>query len=934
MTLAELRQMAARQQHQIEAQQQLLVAKEQRLKFLKQQEARHHNLAEHQLDPACLQSLRDKIDTQEHKLRQLRALRGQVEQQKTNNDNLGTELDSIRALFCEKEKELNLAVSKVDELTRQLDDIRNNKNRKNCMVSSTASELENLRRELLYRTKLSEQQNNYICQQREDIALRQKDISILDKKINELTQRLHRKRLLNEQLATQIHNAALSRNYSGSVVNNGFYHATNVVAVEPLPRESLELEHTRDDMAAKLHGSHKGDLGEFGLNKNDPKYQTLPYNTKFTSLKGKCDDSLSSSTEDDSWPNSLDSSSSTKKNPTPLSVVKPTSNMCNLTPRPFNNAYTSNNSAAKASTQQSSIKNEDAPTLDKDASTDSNTKENLEQKIQNDLNTVASSPHHHTSQPSVAIPPVPEKAVEKPKPVNSRSTKPVVPPKPALPVKPMISNRQTASAKENESEEKDLVNVALSVLQNKSSKNDKSAASNYRERLLYYQCVPRYHQVKETKNNSTPVKSKIATYFQKSATNKDSNSHQDYQKKEISEPSEIPKRKPSVGQLPIKPKPLTIRKTPGLEPPKLKVQPVVNTNFHRKSSDSNLTSHFKSPYLPHPQEEIPPARSLKSLESSDKEGSVPVLEVAPLKKEPEDVTEQVALKAETDVWVKQEPPVEFKEETADNCDEPDLCESQLDSEKPETATETTGENESDDEKFHSAALRRMRKGNLKGENSSRSCRRVSFDPLALLLDAALEGELELVKKTANEVPNPSAANDEGITALHNAICAGHVDVVTFLVEFGCDVNAQDSDGWTPLHCAASCNNLPMVKFLVERGACIFATTLSDHETAAEKCEEDEEGFDGCSEYLYSLQENLGVMNNGIVYAVYDYEVQNADELSFKDGDMLTVLRKGDDEESEWWWSRLHDEEGYVPRNLLGLYPRVTSKKQESNKPDE
>ncbi|KAF8763355.1 apoptosis-stimulating of p53 protein 1-like isoform X2 [Argiope bruennichi] len=920
MTLAELRQMAARQQHQIEAQQQLLVAKEQRLKFLKQQEARHHNLAEHQLDPACLQNLRDKIDTQEHKLRQLRALRGQVEQQKTNNDNLGTELDSIRALFCEKEKELNLAVNKVDELTRQLDEIRNNKNRKNCMVSSTASELENLRRELLYRTKLSEQQNNYICQQREDIALRQKDISILDKKINELTQRLHRKRLLNEQLASQIHNAALSRNYSGSVVNNGFYHATNVVAVEPLPRESLETEHARDDMSAKLHGSHKGDLGEFGLNKNDPKYQTLPYNTKFTSLKGKCDDSLSSSTEDDSWPNSLDSSSSTKKNPTPLSIVKPTSNMCNLTPRPFNNAYNTNNSVAKASIQQPSVKSEDLSTLDKDASTDSSTKENLDLKKQNHSNIIVSS-QHPVPQPSITTPPVPEKPVEKPKPVNSRSAKPVVPPKPALPVKPMISNRQTASSKENEEEEKDLVNVALSVLQNKSSKSDKSAT--------------RYHQAKDTKNNPTPAKSKIATYFQKSSINKDSNSHQDYQKKETSEPSEIPKRKPSMGQLPIKPKPLTIRKTPGLEPPKLKVQPVVNTNFHRKSSDSNLTSHFKASYLPHPSEEIPPSRTLKSLESSDKEGSVPVLEVAPLKKESEDLPEQVAAKTETDVWVKQESPVEHKEELVDNCDETDLYESQPDSEKPEPATETVGENESDDEKFHSAALRRMRKGNLKGENSSRGCRRVSFDPLALLLDAALEGELELVKKTANEVPNPSAANDEGITALHNAICAGHVDVVTFLVEFGCDVNAQDSDGWTPLHCAASCNNLPMVKFLVERGACIFATTLSDHETAAEKCEEDEEGFDGCSEYLYSLQENLGVMNNGIVYAVYDYEGQNADELSFKDGDMLTVLRKGDDEESEWWWSRLHDEEGYVPRNLLGLYPRVTSRKQqESTKPDE
>lgn len=56
---------------------------------------------------------------------------------------------------------------------------------------------------------------------------------------------------------------------------------------------------------------------------------------------------------------------------------------------------------------------------------------------------------------------------------------------------------------------------------------------------------------------------------------------------------------------------------------------------------------------------------------------------------------------------------------------------------------------------------------------------------------------------------------------------------------------------TPLHCAASCNNLPMVRFLVEHGACVFATTISDHETAADKCEEDEDGYDSCSDYLYS-----------------------------------------------------------------------------------
>ncbi len=43
--------------------------------------------------------------------------------------------------------------------------------------------------------------------------------------------------------------------------------------------------------------------------------------------------------------------------------------------------------------------------------------------------------------------------------------------------------------------------------------------------------------------------------------------------------------------------------------------------------------------------------------------------------------------------------------------------------------------------------------------------------------------------------DPSASNDEGITALHNAICAGHFEIVKFLVEFGCNVNSPDSDGW-------------------------------------------------------------------------------------------------------------------------------------------
>lgn len=103
-----------------------------------------------------------------------------------------------------------------------------------------------------------------------------------------------------------------------------------------------------------------------------------------------------------------------------------------------------------------------------------------------------------------------------------------------------------------------------------------------------------------------------------------------------------------------------------------------------------------------------------------------------------------------------------------------------------------------------------------------------------------------------QVPNPSAANDEGITALHNATSRGHSDMAMFLVELGCDVNAQNKDGWTPLHFAASCNNLTIAKMMIESGACPFALTHFSQETPINKCDKDEEGFDACSKYLNGM----------------------------------------------------------------------------------
>ncbi|XP_054483247.1 relA-associated inhibitor [Anoplopoma fimbria] len=218
--------------------------------------------------------------------------------------------------------------------------------------------------------------------------------------------------------------------------------------------------------------------------------------------------------------------------------------------------------------------------------------------------------------------------------------------------------------------------------------------------------------------------------------------------------------------------------------------------------------------------------------------------------------------------------------------------------------------------YHSILRRSKREHKSSG-------RRARLSPLVLLLDGALVGELDTVQRAVQEMNDPSQPNDEGITALHNAICGGHYNVVDFLVRIGANVSAPDSHGWTPLHCSASCNDRPLCEFLVRNGAAVMAVTESDAAIASQKCDPYAEAFEACENFLKGVEEAMGVENSGVLYALWSYPAQAADELSFKEGDMVTILQKP--EGSDWWWASLCGREGFVPNSYFGLFPKVRPK---------
>ena len=89
--------------------------------------------------------------------------------------------------------------------------------------------------------------------------------------------------------------------------------------------------------------------------------------------------------------------------------------------------------------------------------------------------------------------------------------------------------------------------------------------------------------------------------------------------------------------------------------------------------------------------------------------------------------------------------------------------------------------------------------------------------------AAKAGKTAQLRRILDADPKACRQTDErGITPLHNAAEAGHVEAVGLLLNAGADVDAASDLGFTSLHIAASGGHLEIAKLLISKGVKVSA----------------------------------------------------------------------------------------------------------------
>uniref|UniRef100_A0A8C7M974 Protein phosphatase 1, regulatory subunit 13Ba n=1 Tax=Oncorhynchus kisutch TaxID=8019 RepID=A0A8C7M974_ONCKI len=950
LSLSELQEMATRQQQQIEAQQQMLVAKEQRLRYLKQQD---HTQGQTASEAEKLQRLKERVESQEAKLKKIRAMRGQVDYSKLINGNLSAEIQHVSGLFQEKQAELQSAVVKVDQLTQQLEDLR--RGRLNGLqplggplTGTAALELRKLYQELQVRNKLNAEQSGRLQQNKELLNKRNTEVTMMDKRIWDLRERLHKKKAelnrINGPPSPQPTPSSSGRVAAVcpyiQVPVPGRQEGGYALPPDPLKPQSVPgtgpINHGRSKSEEEGCGVRKPS-GQWKVSDLDIIVDPVELREGSRSPSG----AHGANTNDAVWPTLSKSVSS--RQPSDWRKTSPDQSLDSSKlpggsvskPPPIYGTYPAPTGHPSIVCSTSSLPRSAPATLawQRSAPTPAppgSSSQQIQQRI--------SVPPSPTPQPGQGERPDPPLAVAvRPYVPDRSSSRPQSPRKgPATMNSSSIYHMylQQPAAKSYTLGGRSAVKAVYGkpVLPSSTSPSpvpfQHGALSPGGGLGGGEDMVDREGDTIEGRLLPPPSVENIPRPLSPTKLTPVAHSPLRYQS---DADLEVLRRRLTNAPRPLK-KRSSITEPEGPTGPNIQKLLYQRFNTLAGGMEGSNNTPFYQPVFMGGVLGCPDMDNINTANGNLMETASLVVTAA------EGPNSDHRLSPSSDSNENQQqrtpPPSEAipclptpqpSKEDNNNNNQPGLTTTSTTSTpRPIPEASSPQQKDTSPRTVTPPALPKIKRTNLKKPESERTGHglRVKFNPLALLLDASLEGEFDLVQRIIYEVENPSTANDEGITPLHNAVCAGHHHIVKFLLDFGVNVNAADSDGWTPLHCAASCNSVHLCKMLVESGAAIFATTISDVETAADKCEEMEDGYTQCSQFLYGVQEKLGVMNKGSVYGLWDYEAQSSDELSFHEGDAITTLSRRDDAETEWWWARLHDKEGYVPRNLLGLYPRI------------
>ena len=105
--------------------------------------------------------------------------------------------------------------------------------------------------------------------------------------------------------------------------------------------------------------------------------------------------------------------------------------------------------------------------------------------------------------------------------------------------------------------------------------------------------------------------------------------------------------------------------------------------------------------------------------------------------------------------------------------------------------------------------------------------RYDDSPLARLLRAAKDNDVDVLETLMKEGQDPNQANSFGQTALHICAIWGNVQAAHVLLDCGANMDVQNDHGMTPLHYAAERGRVDIVALLVDAGADV--TLMTDKE---------------------------------------------------------------------------------------------------------